>query len=279
MFTAPARFDIRFRWLIVAAWIAAVLAAVTLLPSLASVTRAGPAQLLSLLEPQCAGGCLWPPPSWRGDPTRDGADRRLPGRRAAHGRRLRRRSARVEQAVRSVPGVAQVTGGDGPRWPGERGPGDRAGGDRCRSAAPRGGWSRASGPPSPGAGTPPGLAWHLTGPLAASVDAASTGNAAAGNITRFTLLFVIVLLFLVYRAVLAPLVTPPPPRSPSRSPARCRGGGPGRRAPSPPLTSSCLSCCSWGPGPTTGCSSSSASARNSPMAARRRRRSSPPWRG
>src|SRR5262249_53265985 len=54
---------------------------------------------------------------------------------------------------------------------------------------------------------PAGLALHLTGPLAQSTDAATASARAGGNIRKFTVLFVIVLLFLVYRALLAPLVT------------------------------------------------------------------------
>ena len=54
-------------------------------------------------------------------------------------------------------------------------------------------------------GASPGLTLHRTGPLAVSVDSAATTN--AGAITRLSLLLVIVLLFAVYRAVLAPLVT------------------------------------------------------------------------
>src|SRR5207253_11006669 len=50
-----------------------------------------------------------------------------------------------------------------------------------------------------------GLTFHLTGPLAAAVNGANTN--AGNNITRFTLIFVIVLLFVVYRAALAPVIT------------------------------------------------------------------------
>ena len=53
-------------------------------------------------------------------------------------------------------------------------------------------------------GAPDGLSFDLAGPLAVSVDAS---GGSAGNITRFTLIFVIVLLFIVYRAALAPLIT------------------------------------------------------------------------
>jgi len=54
------------------------------------------------------------------------------------------------------------------------------------------------------AGAPPGLDLHLAGPIAVEVD---TRNMESGGITRFTLVFVIVVLFVVYRAALAPLVT------------------------------------------------------------------------
>src|SRR5207248_4681753 len=53
-------------------------------------------------------------------------------------------------------------------------------------------------------GASAGLSFHLTGQLAVSVDASNTHVA---SIERFTVLFVIVLLFVVYRALLAPLIT------------------------------------------------------------------------
>ena len=54
---------------------------------------------------------------------------------------------------------------------------------------------------------PPGLAFHLTGPLAQATDASVSVSQTGTNIRVFSVLFVIVLLFVVYRAVLAPLVT------------------------------------------------------------------------
>jgi len=54
---------------------------------------------------------------------------------------------------------------------------------------------------------PPGLTFNLTGPLAQTTDAASSGSQTGTNIRVFSVLFVIVLLFVVYRSVLAPLVT------------------------------------------------------------------------
>ena len=54
---------------------------------------------------------------------------------------------------------------------------------------------------------PAGLSLHLTGPLAQTTDAAASASQVGTNIRVFTVLFVVVLLFVVYRAVLAPLIT------------------------------------------------------------------------
>jgi RND superfamily putative drug exporter len=52
-----------------------------------------------------------------------------------------------------------------------------------------------------------GLSFHLTGPLAQTTDAAASGSQTGTNIRVFSVLFVVALLFVVYRAVLAPLIT------------------------------------------------------------------------
>jgi RND superfamily putative drug exporter len=52
---------------------------------------------------------------------------------------------------------------------------------------------------------PAGLSIHLTGSLAQAVDANAASSSSSGNIQKFTVLFVIVLLFLAFRAALAPL--------------------------------------------------------------------------
>ncbi len=54
---------------------------------------------------------------------------------------------------------------------------------------------------------PAGLTFHLTGPLAQTTDAAASAAHTGTNIRVFSVLFVIVLLFVVYRSVIAPLVT------------------------------------------------------------------------
>ena len=51
MFAAIARFDIRFRWLIVAVWLVGVVAGARLLPGLTTVTHAGNGQFNSSSSP------------------------------------------------------------------------------------------------------------------------------------------------------------------------------------------------------------------------------------
>jgi putative drug exporter of the RND superfamily len=201
VFTSIARFDIRFRWLIVAVWIAGVVAGVRLLPSLSSATQAANAQFLVPASPSVVAANLATPfqgknPSgtavivaYRPSGQLTAADLAAIGR--------------VELAARQVPGVALVRD-DGTSRDG-----------KAAQALVTVTASALQGSASTGvvngiradfaqAGAPRGLSFHLSGQLAASVDAS---GANAGSITRFTVIFVVVLLFAVYRALLAPLVT------------------------------------------------------------------------
>jgi putative drug exporter of the RND superfamily len=203
MFAAIARFDVRFRWLIVVVWIAGVVAAARLLPSLSSVTQSNNVQFLSSSSPSVQANQL-AVPFQATNPSRTAlivASRASGPLTAADTAAI----GQVEQAVRQTPGVSVVR---------------PAGMSRDGRAAEVVVIVTASASSSTTASkrvvdairasfaqanAPAGLSFHLTGPLAASVDAANTNN--AGAITRFTLLFVIVLLFVVYRALLAPLIT------------------------------------------------------------------------
>lgn len=202
MFAAIARFDIRFRWLIIAVWLVGVGAGGRLLPGLASVTHASNGQFLPTSSPSVQATRL-AAPFQVVDSNQTAtivASRSSGPLTAADAAAI----SQVEQAVRQVPAVASVrdagTSPDGRAAqaavtvPGSVSSSNTAATDvvrRIRAAMAQ-------------AGVPPGLDLHLTGPLAVSVD---TRNTEAGGITRFTLLFVIVVLFVVYRAALAPLVT------------------------------------------------------------------------
>jgi hypothetical protein len=58
MFAAIARFDVRFRWVIVVVWVAGAIAGIRLLPSLSSVTQPSNTQFLSSSAPRpgCESG-------------------------------------------------------------------------------------------------------------------------------------------------------------------------------------------------------------------------------
>jgi RND superfamily putative drug exporter len=202
MFTAIGRFDIRFRWLIVALWIVVVVAGVRLLPSLSSVTQSNNVQFLSSSSPSVRAAQLAKPfqSSNRSGTAIIVAERTSGSLTVADNAAM----VRVEQAAQQVPEVSVVTdlgiSEDG-----------RAAQALVTVTASASNSSTASKNVVDAiraafslAAAPAGLSFHLTGPLAASVDAQNTTGS---NITRFTLIFVIVLLFIVYRAALAPLIT------------------------------------------------------------------------
>jgi putative drug exporter of the RND superfamily len=54
---------------------------------------------------------------------------------------------------------------------------------------------------------PAGLQMNLTGDLAAGVDAQNSNHRGTNNTERYTIIFIIILLLLVFRSVLAPLIT------------------------------------------------------------------------
>jgi len=196
MFAAIARLDIRFRWLIVAVWLVGVVAGGRLLPGLTSVTHASNGQFLPSSSPSEQATRLAAPfqvvdPNQTATIVASRASGQLTAADAAA-------ISQIEQAVRQVPGVASVrdvgTSPDGRAAqavvtvPGSVSSSNASATDavhRIRAAMAH-------------SGVPPGLGLHLTGPLAVSADARNTETS---GITRFTLLFVIVVLFVVYRAL------------------------------------------------------------------------------
>jgi putative drug exporter of the RND superfamily len=202
MFAAIARFAVRFRWLIVVVWVAGVVAGVRLLPSLSSVIQSNNVQFLSSSSPSVLAAAL-ATPFQAGNPSGTAI---IVASRASGPPTAANTAAidQVEQAARQVPGVSLV-----------RAAGTSQDGTTVEvvvTVTPATSSSTSASTTVVNSirasfaqvGAPPGLSFHLTGPLAVSVDAAKNN---AGAITRFTLLFVIVLLFVVYRAVLAPLIT------------------------------------------------------------------------
>ena len=202
MFEAIARFDIRFRWLIVIVWIVGVVAGVKLLPSLSSVSQSSNTQFLSPTSPSLVASHLAEP--FQGKNPAGTAI--IVASRASGPLTAADMAAigRVEQAARQVPGVALVraegTSKDGMAAEALVTVTTTAANGNSSSKNMVEGIRAEFGT----AGAPAGLSFHLTGQLAISVDASNTHVA---SIEKFTVLFVIVLLFVVYRGVLAPLIT------------------------------------------------------------------------
>jgi len=205
MFEAIARFDIRFRWLIVAVWVVGVVAGIRLLPSLSDVSRTSNNQFLADSAPsQHAAGMAAPFQGHDAAATAVIVAARPDGPLTADDHAA---IDRIEAAVARVPSVTQV-----------RDQGASADGQARKALVV----TDPAAAPAPGenptvvtairnafttAAPPAGLAVHLTGPLAQTTDTAAASAQAGSNIRKFTLLFVIVLLFVVFRAALAPLVT------------------------------------------------------------------------
>jgi len=202
-FQAIARFDIRFRWPIVALWIVGTIAAARTLPSLPSVTQSNNAQFLPSSAPSQHAAALATP----FQTTNVGATALIIASRsdgaltAADGDAI----DRVEQVTAGLTGVLSV-----------HDQGRSADGQARKALVVTASSGGNAGNPdlvnrirSLFAETQPpaGLGFHLTGPLAHATDAASSASQTGTNIRVFSVLFVIVLLFVVYRAVLAPLIT------------------------------------------------------------------------
>jgi putative drug exporter of the RND superfamily len=203
MFAGLAQFDVRFRWLIVALWIGGVIAGIRLLPGLSSVSQSNNASFLPASSLSVRAAALGQP--FQGKNASSSATAIIVASRASGPLTLADNVAigRLEQMSRQVPGVALVreTGQSADGKAAEilvtvTPAGSSGGNPDTIVAAIRAGFEKARGAP--------GLGFHLTGPMAVSVDASNTH---AGAIVRLTLLFAIVLLFVVYRAVLAPLIT------------------------------------------------------------------------
>jgi RND superfamily putative drug exporter len=205
MFEALARFDVRFRWLIVGVWAVGVAAALFLLPSLSSITQSNNAQFLSAGAPSRQAAELAAP--FQG--TSPGSTAIIIASRV-DGPLTAADDAAIGRVLQSAGGVKDVTS--------VRDQGLSADGRAHRAllvTVPKG----AGNAPNPDlvaavratftadTGAPAGLAFHLTGPLAQTTDADTASGQAGSNIRKFTLLFVIVLLFVVYRSLLAPIVT------------------------------------------------------------------------
>ncbi|TMF09886.1 MAG: MMPL family transporter [Chloroflexi bacterium] len=204
MFETIARLSIKFRWLVLAAWLVVPLLATRSLPSLSSVTQTNNAQFLSASSPSQRAAALAAPFQGKdvGATAIIVASRSdgplTPADDAAIGQ--------IERTVATVPAVTFVR---------EQGTSQDGQARKVLVATTistlnevktaeivntiRNDFAAAQ--------APQGLSFHLTGAMGQSTDAHAASTSSSSNLQRLVLLFVIVLLFIVFRSVLAPLVT------------------------------------------------------------------------
>ena len=197
------RFAVRFRFLIVIAWIVVPILAVKTLPSLGDVAKDTNSGFLPASTPSMQAAAMAAPfqnaslASANLVVARDGG--LTPADNAA--------MDRLEAQVRTVPHVKIVLdlgiSADG----------------MARQALVEADVVTFSGGPEaqgvvddiralfPQVGAPAGLQMHLTGQLATLVDATASAGQSQSNTQRLSVLFIIVLLLLAFRAALAPFVT------------------------------------------------------------------------
>jgi RND superfamily putative drug exporter len=204
-FTAVGRLSVRFRWAIVLAWVAGVVAAMTLLPSLSSVTQSdntsflpgnAPSEQAARLASPLQGAALTAVTvvAARPDGTLTGADQAFVARLAGSLSRVAK-VVSVRDAGQSADGRAEQltvlatlaqSGG-------------LATAQQATLVAGLRDAIRLAGPPA-------GFSVHTAGPVATRVDTNATSSKTGGQVQWFSIIFVIALLIAVFRSALAPLI-------------------------------------------------------------------------
>ena len=203
-YAALGRFTVRFRWVIVVAWVAAAVLATLFLPSLASVAKQDNTGFLPASSPSLQAARMAAP--FQGiDQTPvpvvvarasggalTAADLaavgRLEARLATVGSVQRVRDLGVSRDGRAVQLQALASINLGTEGPSQQ----LAAGLRHAIQA---------------SGLPPDLRAHLAGQVAAQADASEASNRAVNLAQDLSIVFILVLLLVVFRSVLAPLLT------------------------------------------------------------------------
>ncbi len=202
-FTSLGRFSVRFRFLIVVAWIAVTFLAVRFLPSLADVAKDTTSGFLPTNSPSMQAAAMAAPfqdvslaPATL-VVARDGAltaaDNAAVDRLETQIRGIDRVKTVIDlgvsrdgQARQALVEASVIAFSAGPEASGVV--------DAIRSTFDA-------------AGLPAGLEAHLTGQLAIQVDTVKASGSSQDQTQQLSLLFIVVLLLLAFRAVLAPIVT------------------------------------------------------------------------
>ncbi|MBI3748390.1 MAG: MMPL family transporter [Chloroflexi bacterium] len=202
-FTGLGRFSVRFRFAIVVAWIVVTVLAVRLLPSLSDVAKDTTSGFLPANSPSMQAAAMAAPfqdvslaPATL-VVARDG------GLTAADNAAVDALEARI-RSVEQVKAVVDL--------------GVSADGQARQALVEASVVAFSAGPEASGvvdairatfgaAGLPAGLQAHLTGQLATAVDTVKASGSSQDQTQQLSLLFIVLLLLLAFRAVLAPIVT------------------------------------------------------------------------
>ncbi|HWE91226.1 MAG TPA: MMPL family transporter [Pseudonocardiaceae bacterium] len=201
-FAAIGRFAVRFRWLVLVVWVAGAVAAATFLPSLASVTQSNNTDFLPANSPSTHAAQLaapfqqataFPVPvvvSRPGGPLTT-ADQDAIGE--------------LQQALKRTPGVITVKDlGRSPDGQAEQlqtlsNPSGGMNAQQTLVTDLRSSLSTVA--------LPSGLQAHLAGSVATSVDTQAKSGSSGNQVQLLSIVFIIALLLLIFRALLAPLIT------------------------------------------------------------------------
>jgi putative drug exporter of the RND superfamily len=204
VFGAIGRFAVRFRWLVLLAWVAIAIAAVMQLPSLGSVTQSNNVKFLPASAPSEHAAQLAAPFGTAGlQPVPVVAARAsaplTPADLAA--------MTRLARQLAGVPGVSKVLdAGIAPDGHAEQlvvlasqlnGGNPTAAPDLVNALRAR----------IASAGLPAGLHVHLAGAIAAAVDQQKASGSTGNRVEELSLLFIIVLLVLIFRSLTLALTT------------------------------------------------------------------------
>src|SRR5664279_592659 len=202
-FTSLGRFSVRFRFLIVVAWIAVTILAVHFLPSLGDVAKDTTSGFLPATSPSMQAAAMAAPFQDASLAPATLVVARSGGLTAADNAAVDRLEAQIRgvdrvkvvidlgissdgQARQALVEAAVIAFSAGPEAQGVV--------DALRSTF-------TSTP------TPAGLQIHLTGQLATQIDTVAASGSSQNQTQELSLLFIVVLLLLAFRAVLAPIVT------------------------------------------------------------------------
>jgi RND superfamily putative drug exporter len=203
-FSAIGRFCVRFRWLVILAWIAAAVAAGTQLPSLSSVTQSNNAKFLPASSPSEHAAALAAPFGTAGlQPIPVVAARTASALTPADLSAL----TALQAQLKSVSGVSKVLdAGVSPDGHAEQLVvlASQLNGGNPDAALDLVNGLRAK---ITGAGLPAGLQVHLAGDLAAAVDQQKASGATGNRVEALSLLFIIILLVLIFRSLTLAVTT------------------------------------------------------------------------